>query len=541
MRPENYFADFKRAIASGNFQLLIFASLIAGGFLFSLLGWSTFSEDDAHVMRVAIESGWLDPYYNGDIYKQLSAANFTPVVLTLFHAVLVILPLGSASFLIVSIIFMALFIALAGVLAREISGSSRGAWLAMVLVFSNLAVATLVSRFYTMHYIVGGVFALLALILSIRKPSGSIGLFSIGILLVLALLAKEVYVGVPLIVLLVAWRTSNLKLAASAIAAVVIYFCMRLLVLGLPTGDGSGSGYLASVLSIGGESWAISGESWAAFFEWYLETKWLVLLAALAAFFYSPLKFIKLLPLPLLFLLPTFLAAHGYLNPQLHGDRIFFAFDSAMAIAAAIILAPLLSERGYVAKFGLPACLIGSLVLHVQYIGHYRAQEQDTADYKVTQYLMDSENIIDNKTFFVPLYFDQGELMIVEKALNNRTFLATQNCILALQAPVEQLVVFDQSGDVGSREGLEASCRPTDRALEVLIAPRVIKGVVEWDLDIKPGFTGGVLFVDRAIAIPAPSFSMLMVAPANGERYQLFAFKENQWWFSEIAEMEIQR
>ena len=131
--------------------------------------------------------------------------------------------------------------------------------------------------------------------------------------------------------------------------------------------------------------------------------------------------------------------------------------------------------------------------------------------------------------------------MIVEKALNNRTFLATQNCILALQAPVERLVVFDQSGNIGNREGLEASCRAADRALEVLIAPRVIKGVVEWDLDIKPGFAGGVLFVDRAIAIPAPSFSMLMVAPADGERYQLFAYKENQWWFSEIAAMEIQK
>jgi hypothetical protein len=34
---------------------------------------------------------------------------------------------------------------------------------------------------------------------------------------------------------------------------------------------------------------------------------------------------------------------------------------------------------------------------------------------------------------------------------------------------------------------------------------------------------------------------MLMVAPADGERYQLFAFKENQWWFSEIAEMEIKK
>lgn len=534
MGLENYFADFKRAIASGNSRFLFAASLAGCCVLFSLLGWATFSEDDAHVMRVAVESGWLDPYYNGEVYKQLSAANFTPVVLTLFHAILAVLPLSSVSFLSISIIFMALFIALAGILGREISGSSRGAWLTMLLVFSNLAIATLVSRFYTMHYIVGGVFALLALILSIRKSPGSLSLFSIGILLVFALLAKEVYIGVPPIVLLMAWRTSNLKLAIAAVAAVVVYFCMRVLVLGLPTDGGSGSGYLASVLSI-------NGESWAAFFEWYFESKWLVLLAAIAAFFYSPLKFLKLLPLASMFLLPTFLAAHGYLNPQLHGDRIFFAFDSAMAIAAAVTLSPLLSQKKTVANFGLTIFLILGLFLHIQYISHYKIEEQGTADYKVTQYLMDPENVIDSKTFYVPLYFDQGELMIVEKALNNRTFLATQNCILALQAPVELLVVFDQSGDISSREDLEANCKPSDTVLEVRIAPRVIKGVVEWDLDIEPGFAGGVLFVDRAIAIPAPSFSMLMVAPASGERYQLFAFKENQWWFSEIAEMEIQK
>jgi hypothetical protein len=534
MDLENYFAEFKRAIASGNSWLLFAASLAGCCVLFSLLGWATFSEDDAHVMRVAVESGWLDPYYNGEIYKQLSAANFTPVVLTLFHAILVVLPLSSLGFLSIAIIFMALFIALAGILVREVSGSSRGAWLAMALVFSNLAVATLVSRFYTMHYVVGGVFALLALILSVRKLSGPIGLFSVGILLVLALLSKEVYVGVPLIVLLLAWRKSSLGLAISAIAALVVYFFMRFLVLGLPADSGNGSGYFTSVLSI-------SGDSWAAFFEWYLETKWLVLLAALAAFFYSPLKFVKLLFLPLLFLLPTFLAAHGYLNPALHGDRIFFAFDSALAIAAAITLSPLLSQKKTVANIGLPVCLILSLFLHIQYISHYKIEEQATADYKVTQYLMNSENDIENKTFFVPLYFDQGELMIVEKALNDRTFLATQNCILALQTPVARLVVFDQSGDLSSRDSLEASCSPADTALEVRIAPRVIKGVVEWDLDIKPGFAGGVLFVDRAIAIPAPRFSMLMVAPASGERYQLFAFKENQWWFSEIGEMEIQK
>lgn len=534
MRPEPYFVDFKRAIASGDSKFLFAASLAGCGVLFLLLGWATFSEDDAHVMRVAIESGWLDPYYNGDIYRQLSAANFTPVVLTLFHAVLILLPLESASFLSVSIIFTALFITLAGVLGREISGNSRVAWLAMLLVFSNLALATLVSRFYTMHYVVGGVFALLALILSIRRSPGSLELVSVGVLLSFALLAKEVYIGVPPIVLLVAWRTSNLKLAGAAVVGITLYFFMRITVLGLPSSGSGGSSYLVSVLSI-------SGESWAGFFEWYLETKWFVLLATIAAFFYSPLRLAKLLPLPIMFLLPTFLAAHGYLNPQLHGDRIFFAFDSAMAIAAAITLSPLLSEKKILANFGMLACLIVILFLHTRYISHYKAVEQGRAAYKVTQYLMDSENVIDNKTFFVPLAFDQGELMIVEKALNNRTFLATQNCILALQAPIERLVIFDQSGSLGSTEELEANCKPADRPLEVRLAPRVIKGVVEWDLDVEQGFSGGVLFVDRAMAVPVPRFSRLMVAPADGEHYQLFAFKENQWWFSEVAEMEIRK
>lgn len=533
MRLEKLFADMRQAIADGSFQLLFLVSIIACGVLFSFLGWATFSEDDAHVMRVAIESGWLDPYYNGEIYKQLSAANFTPFVLTLFRAVLVYLPLDSVSFLSVSAVFTALLAALAGVLSREIGSSACGAWLTVLLVLSNLAVTTLLSRFYTMHYVAGGVFALLALILSIRKPAGSVALVGIFTFLVFALLAKEVYVGVPLIVFILAWRTSNLKLGIVAVTAVIVYISMRLLVLGLPSGSGSSS-YSASVFSL-------SLQNWLAFFAWYVETKWLLLLAVAISLFYAPLRFLKLLPFALLFLLPTFLAAHGYLNPRLHGDRIFFAFDSAMAVVVAITLSPLLMAKKNVTSVGMVLGLTIGLFLHMHYIAAYKAEEQSTADYRVTRYLMDSENAKVGKTFYVPLSFEQGELMIVERELDGKPFLATQNCILALQQPEDRLVVFDQGGNLSSRENLDASCKPAASPVRVNIAPRAIKGVVEWNLDVEPGFVGGALFIDRAIAVPVANFSRLMVVPGSGERYQLFAFKEDQWWFSAVAEMDIQR
>lgn len=531
---EDPVSALKRNLVEGRFFGLLLACCMGYGLLFNLLSWATFSEDDAHVMRVALETDWLAPYFDGDSYKQLSAANFTPVVLTLFRLILTLLPFTDVSFLAVSISMLCLFTALAGVLVQRVSESRKAGWLTALIIFSNLAVATLASRFYTLHYTAGGVFALLSVLLSLSAQLSIRRLVAIACLLTFSILAKEVYVVVPPLLMLFGWQSKNPGLATAALVSLVVYFALRFAVLGLPSGGGDSS-YLQSILSVGFNSWAYN------FFAWYGQSKWLVLIAALTALLLSPKRFLSLLPIPILFLLPTFLASHGYLDPQMHGDRIFFAFDSSLAIVASLAIAPTLTKIPAASVFGLIAALLAAIVFQYRGIESYQTAELMTADYKVTKFLTDPDNEGGNKTFYVPLSFEQGQLMIVRRLLGLDTFLVTQNCIMALRQPPNQLVVFDQSGGLSNREALVESCEEVESPVTAIQLPQAIKGLVEWKLQVDPGFVGGVIFVDRAIAVPAPSFSTVMVSPPAGERYQLFAFQGKQWWFSEIAQMEIQR
>lgn len=534
MLLEDPLNKLKLNLQEGGLFSLLLACCLAYGVLVSLLSWVTFSEDDAHVMRVALESGWLSPYFDGASYKQLSAANFTPVVLTLFRLIMTLLPFSDSSFLAVSTGMLCLFTALAGILIQRISQSQLAGWLAALIIFSNLAVATLVSRFYTLHYTAGGVFALLSIWLSLSSPLSIKRLAGISSLLTISILAKEVYVVVPPLLILFGWRNKNFNLSIAALISLGMYFVLRFTVLGLPSGGGDSS-YLQSILFVSFDSWGYN------FLAWYGQSKWLILIIAFAAMLLAPKRFLSLLPIPVLFLLPTFLASHGYLDPHMHGDRIFFAFDSSLAMISAFAIAPTLSKIPIATVAGLVVTLLITVVLQYRSIQDYKASELITADYKVTKFLTGLDNDRAGKTFYVPLSFEQGQLVKVRQLLNLSTYSVTQNCIMALQQPLDQLTVFDQSGILSSRSELEENCVSTDSPVSPRQLPRAIRGLVEWDLQVDAGFVGGVIFVDRAIAVPAPSFSTVMLTPAAGERYQLFAFKGKQWWFSEIAQMEIQR
>lgn len=534
MPLDHYLLLLKRDFNKGGFSGLLLASALAYGVLLYLLSWVTFSEDDAHVMRVALESGWLASYFDGDSYKQLSAANFTPVVLTLFRLVMTILPFSDASFLVVAIGMLCLFTSMAGALVQRISQSQVAGWLAALGIFSNLAVATLASRFYTFHYVAGGVFVLLSVMLCLSSQLSTKRLIAIFTLLTFSMLAKEVYVVVPPLLVLLGWRNREKALAVSALGSLGAYFALRFSVLGLPSGGGESS-YLQSIFTVGFESWAYN------FVSWYVQSKWLILVMALAAVVLAPRRFLSLLPIPILFLLPTFLASHGYLNPQMHGDRIFFAFDSSLAMISSLAIAPTLGKTRFVTVLGLIATLLIAVGMQYRGIDSYKVSELATADYRVTKFLTDTDKNLAGKTVYVPLSFEQGQLMIVQSLLGLDTFLVTQNCIMALQQPSEQLIVFDQEGNMSTKEALAADCEEVGSPVTATLLPRAIAGLVEWKLNVEPGFVGGVIFVDRAIAVPAPSFSTVMVSPPAGERYQLFAFQGNKWWFSEIDQMEIQR
>ena len=112
MSMQNRLGEIKSAVVGGSFPTLLLICLCVYSLLFLFLGWATFSEDDAHVMRVAVDSSWTNPYLDGEMYKQLSAANYTPVVLTVYHLILTLLPLSSMSFLFVTLLTISLFTAL---------------------------------------------------------------------------------------------------------------------------------------------------------------------------------------------------------------------------------------------------------------------------------------------------------------------------------------------------------------------------------------------------------------------------------------------
>lgn len=75
------------------FTLFLLAAIAMYILLFPALSWTTFSEDDAHILRVAIQYDWLQPFYSHEVYTQLSATNFTPLVLTIYRFLLLLFSL----------------------------------------------------------------------------------------------------------------------------------------------------------------------------------------------------------------------------------------------------------------------------------------------------------------------------------------------------------------------------------------------------------------------------------------------------------------
>lgn len=90
------------------------------------------------------------------------------------------------------------------------------------------------------------------------------------------------------------------------------------------------------------------------------------------------------------------------------------------------------------------------------------------------------------------------------------------------------------------REELQAQCQSaTGLTVDVATAPQYDSGLLRWQLSAASDVQTGVLFVDRAFAVPLPAFNSQLVKPAPDERYQLFARQGNQWWFSEPRLIDI--
>jgi len=515
---------------------LFLVSLVAYVALMPFLSWVVFSEDDSHLMRVATEYGWLQHYLVPEIYQQLSAANYTPTALTVYKLLVSVFAFSPLAFLAFMTVMMALFTALAGRVAALVTGQQQTALLAMLLIFSSLSVTTLLVRFYTLHYIVGGVFALSALTLALPGVVAKRTAVIIGVLLWLALLSKEVYLVLPPLLVVLAVYRRDWPLAISAASALLIYGLMRVYMLGLSVDVGGESSYFAGF-------WNARENAIGLFLEWYGKTRLFILLAVLAALIVNPRRTLMLLPVAIAFVLPSLTVAHGVNEFHLHGDRLFLVFDSALAMVAAIALTEsarlpaMLRERpGHYAMAGL---FVLVMLLHLNANSTHRDALSSSVDYRITRYILDHQSEIAGKTLFVPMNFIQGDLMRVNTILGRAPYQITQNCLAAQQVPDADLVLFDGSAQRISRETLAANCVPVDTAIQVEVAPNYHQGVLSWQLTFEPGFNGGVLFVDRAFAVPLAAFSRQLVRPRPGEQYQLFASNGTGWWFSDIRTLQI--
>lgn len=516
--------------------MFLLISLVAYAALLPFLSWVVFSEDDSHLMRVAVDYSWWQHYLVPEIYQQLSAANYTPVAMTFYKLLTHMFEFSPQAFLAFMMLLLALLTALAGRVVEQITHSRQTALLAMLLIFSNMSVMTLLVRFYTMHYILGGIFALIAVLLVLQNKRQLSSASLVAAMLLLALLSKEVYLMLPPLMMLLALYRRDFMLLMAAAAALVIYLVMRTYILGMSVDVGAESSYFAG-------AWSASSEAWSLFIAWYGKTRSIILLAVLAALILNPRRTLTLLPVAVAFVLPSLMVVHGITEFNLHGDRLFFVFDSALAMIAAIAImessrlpSVLRQKPGQIASAVVLALVIG---IHIVNSNTHQAQLAERVDYKITSYLLANKDSLPGKTIFVPLEFIQGDLMRVNTILGNAPYEITQNCQRALSVDDAQLVMFDGAGNPLTRETLSNNCAPLQTSINVITAPRYNNGILEWELQMAEGFSGGVLFVDRAFAVPIPVFARQLVRPRPGERYQLFARRDNGWWFSGVETMQI--
>ena len=515
---------------------LFLVSLIAYIALMPFLSWIVFSEDDSHLMRVAADYGWLQHYLVPEIYQQLSAANYTPTAMTFYKLLVSLFAFSPIAFLAFMTLAMALFTALAGRVTQLVTGQQQTALLTMLLVFSSLSVTTLLVRFYTMHYIVGGIFALGALTLVLPQRTELRTAIGAGVLLWLALLSKEVYLVLPPMLMVFALWRRDWPLLISAAAALGIYALLRIYMLGMSVDVGGESSYFAGF-------WSVGADAMALFVAWYVKTRLVILLAVLAALVVNPRRTLMLLPIAIAFVLPSLTVAHGINEFSLHGDRLFLAFDSALAMVAAIALTESARLSHWFhsrnAHYAMTALLVVVIALHLNANRNHRDVLTATVDYRITRYLLDNEAQLPGKTLFVPMNFIQGDLMRVNSILGRPSYQITQNCLVALSVPEENLVLFDGQAQLITRETLAANCVPLDANVVEVVAPNYNHGILSWQLQAESNYNIGVLFVDRAFAVPVPAFSRQLVRPRPGEQYQLFANTGAGWWFSDVRTLQI--
>jgi hypothetical protein len=214
--------------------------------------------DDTQILLHAHRFGWLDDLFNPAVWQQFSPANFTPLLIMSFEADLILFGLSPRLFYLHQLMALAagsfmLFVCLRLWCGRVTAISAAAVFLC------GLPVMLVAEHLMTRHYAEGLVLALLCFYCFVRYlRTGQLWVLIIAALsYLLAALAKEVYVPLPLLLLALPesqWR-QRLRAAAPLLAIALLYSVWRAIMLNSLSGgyvDGSSlwtSRYLTDVLA----------------------------------------------------------------------------------------------------------------------------------------------------------------------------------------------------------------------------------------------------------------------------------------------------
>lgn len=306
--------------------------------LFPQLTWVVFSEDDSHIMRVAYQHSWFAPYFSPEHYRELSVANFTPIPLTVYKVLLSVFGQRPLVFLLIMVLLFGTALSLAGTLVYRLTGRLDLSLIVIALIFASTSTHTLVSRFYTQHYLIGLIFTLAAFLVFVSPGRSVFNKLAIVVLVFLAMLSKEVYLVAPVVLSAIAFTRKDWVLIFGLVTATIIYWLWRTSMLAGGLDMGAESSYFKGV-------WSLELGQWASFAEWYLRANWLLLIASLIAVCLAPKTYIPMLIAALGFGLPGLTVAHGVASFETHADRIFLAMNVALAISATLAYSKIKFER----------------------------------------------------------------------------------------------------------------------------------------------------------------------------------------------------
>ncbi len=540
------------------------------------VGQASFGGDDAHLLQLASSLPFWHFFTNPEAYQLLSVAHFTPLVPGIYQGVLWLAGVNPAAFLVLQLLMLGLTLAGLLWLLQQRTHNGLVLWVFCLALAALGSLPSLLLRNYTQHYVLGGLFAVVCL-LALHHRWLVISLLSF----LLAILSKEIYLPLFGVVVLYALYKRNFSLLGWIAVVLVGYFAFRGWHLGGMFEGRKEGGLLTNLL-------AIQASQWQAFARWYVNHHAGLLLLALLALAFSPLRFLFYTGLAAFFLTPLLAAPHAILQPEFHADRLLYPFNLGLALAIALSLGKIANakgwfQRGYLSRsrfmLVLPLLMV-VLLLRLVFLPPsfpvFEAQERHQVQLLLNQldktfakaavqktFIQESSALQKTMTLLVPPEFKMGALINAYAAFEPKAFQSlplalTMNCFTVLQQTGDHLPVAEfwqphlhaamQGEDEGklgqgwvARQRLEEECQPLANGADFLQIIKPITfatdGSLSWQATLAKPVEGqvlraGIYFTKRGLFIGTLGFNERLARPFPNEPYVWVVNLGKQWWFS---------